>query len=142
MASRVSVSVDGIALIEKHLSQLDDKTLRKTIRGVGKAAAHVQGVAKSLAPVDTGLLRGSIHTKISEATTSRVTADVYTNTEYAPYVEFGTGTAGSASGYHYGNMSLSYSGKVKGHAARPFLGRAIYQERANVKAIFQKEMEK
>ena len=56
----------------------------------------IQKNAKYLAPVDTGHLRNSIKTK-SQTTQDGAEAQVFTNLEYAPYVEFGTGQRGSES---------------------------------------------
>lgn len=61
--------------IEKALSNL-----------VRKHAFAIEAKAKGLAPVDTGLLRNSIQTKID----GPLKATVGTNVEYAPYQEFGT----------------------------------------------------
>lgn len=61
--------------LERALSDL----LRKT-------AFSIEAKAKTLAPVDTGLLRNSIQTTIDSPTK----ATVGTNVEYAPYQEFGT----------------------------------------------------
>lgn len=60
-----------------------DRALSNLLR---KTAFSIEAKAKTLAPVDTGLLRNSIQTKI-ESTTK---ATVGTNVEYAPYQEFGT----------------------------------------------------
>lgn len=57
--------------------------------GLERGAKKIQKNAKYLAPVDTGALRNSIKTK-SQETTDGAEAQVYTNLEYAPYVEFGT----------------------------------------------------
>ena len=59
-------------------------------------AKKIQKNAKYLVPVKTGHLRNSIKTK-SETTQDGVIAQVYTNLEYAPYVEFGTGQKGKES---------------------------------------------
>lgn len=65
-------------------------------KGLERGAKKIQKNAKLLAPVDTGHLRNSIKTK-SETTQEGAEAQVYTNTEYAPYVEFGTGQRGKES---------------------------------------------
>ncbi len=52
---------------------------------VAKAAYDIEADAKTLCPVDTGALRGSIKTQV-EGTSAKVTASM----EYAGYVEFGT----------------------------------------------------
>lgn len=65
-------------------------------KGLERGAKKIQKNAKYLTPVDTGHLRNSIKTK-SETTQDGAEAQVYTNVEYAPYVEFGTGQRGSES---------------------------------------------
>lgn len=52
---------------------------------IDKAAAVCEAEAKQDCPVDTGNLRGSIHT-----TKGDLEDTVGTNVEYAPYVEYGT----------------------------------------------------
>ena len=56
-------------------------------KGINKAAFMGERKAKQLCPVDTGMLRASITTKVGE-----LEASVGTNVEYAPFVEYGTST--------------------------------------------------
>ena len=65
-------------------------------KAVKKATTFVQGQAKELAPFDTGRLKGSIRMKV-DVKDSNVIGKVYTNLEYAPYLEFGTGIRGDGS---------------------------------------------
>lgn len=65
-------------------------------KGLERGAKKIQKSTKMLAPVDTGHLRNSIKTK-SETKQDGAEAQVYTNLEYAPYVEFGTGQRGKES---------------------------------------------
>lgn len=53
---------------------------------VRKAAYDVEGHAKMVVPVDTGVLKNSIRTEMI----NKHTAIVATHMEYAAYVEFGT----------------------------------------------------
>lgn len=85
------------------------------IRGVKK----VQRNAKYLCPVDTGALRNSIKTK-GNINKSEVSGQVFTNLEYAPYVEFGTGQRGRESTIDKPE-GISYNAKWKGQAPQPFL---------------------
>ena len=96
------------------------------IRGVKK----VQRNAKYLCPVrkpnkgksktkSGGQLRNSIKTK-SQVTIDGVEAQVYTNCEYAPYVEFGTGKRGRESTIDKPE-GISYNAKWKGQSPQPFL---------------------
>jgi len=51
------------------------------------ATRLVQTTAKTLAPVDTGFLKRSIFVRFEDL---KMQGIVYTTTEYAPYMEFGT----------------------------------------------------
>jgi len=56
---------------------------REVIR---KTTFDVEARAKQLVPVDTGLLRNSIQSEFE----SDLVGIVFTNTKYAPFVEYGT----------------------------------------------------
>lgn len=58
----------------------------KLMRGLESCGLVAEGYAKRNCPVDTGRLRGSITHSVRDKT-----AYIGTNTEYATYVEFGTG---------------------------------------------------
>jgi len=75
-------------------------------KAVKKQAEVVRAVAVKLCPVyqpkgepipgvSSGELRGSIHTKVEQDAKSTI-GSVYTNKNYAAYVEFGTGPVGQA----------------------------------------------
>lgn len=56
---------------------------------VRNTAFKIEASAKRAAPVDTGRLRGSITTEF-KSSNSNPKAEVGTNVEYAPYIEYGT----------------------------------------------------
>ena len=88
-------------------------------KGLERGAKKIQKNAKLLAPVKTGHLRNSIKTK-SEVTPDGAEAQVYTNLEYAPYVEFGTGERGRESNIERPS-EVSYKADYAGQAAQPYL---------------------
>lgn len=59
------------------------------LKGITEACLLVEGQAKALAPVDTGLLRDSITHKV-EARDGELVGVVGTHVEYAPHIEYGT----------------------------------------------------
>ncbi len=76
---------------------------------IGQAISFVQDNAKANCPVGDGELRESIFTRI-QGDTQQATGICYTNKEYAPYVEFGTGPKGQKS--HAGispDVAVAYS---------------------------------
>lgn len=50
---------------------------------------HIERLAKMFAPTDKGFLKGSIHNTIDS---TKLGGSVYNGKNYAPYVEFGTGS--------------------------------------------------
>lgn len=116
-----------------------------------KATTIVHGEAKSTAPVDTGDLAGSIHMevkKVNEGYEGRV----YTNLEYAPYVEFGTGVKGNGTyPYKIKGLNLAYKDKgwcywsdkedkliyTKGQVAQPFMYPALKNNEKYINKLFK-----
>lgn len=146
--------------LDNLLQKLDDMTgdistaLEKGLRQAGK---KIQGDAKLLVPKDTGRLANSIIESISYEGND-IVETVGTNTEYASYVEFGTGPAGERSPKMVpSGVSLKYRkdgwGPVyikelgefrytEGQPAKPFLYPAFKQNQANVRDIIAKAVRK
>jgi len=75
------------------VATLADKTNgmdSRTSLVVRKAAFDVERIAKTLAPVDTGFLKNSIHTVIQASNFRTYGAEVIADASYASYVEYGT----------------------------------------------------
>lgn len=89
-------SIEGLDELLATLSVLGGNTKESCRKGLERGAKKIQKNAKYLAPVDTGHLRNSIKTK-SQTTQDGAEAQVFTNLEYAPYIEFGTGQRGTES---------------------------------------------
>lgn len=142
------MAVDNVNSLMKKFNQLGsmDPIVCKAVK---KQAEVVRAVAVRLCPVydpkgtpiagtSSGELKGSIYTKVDQDA-GAVIGTVYTNKEYAPYVEFGTGPVGEAN--HVGispNVAVSYrqDGWVfadadgnfhatSGQAAQPFMYPAL-----------------
>ena len=89
-------NIEGLDELLATLSGLGGNVKESARKGLERGAKKIQKNAKFLATVDTGRLRNSIKTK-SEITQDGAKAQVFTNVEYAPYVEFGTGEKGRES---------------------------------------------
>lgn len=76
--------------VDTELTWNGDKIIKNvnagTIKALIRAGSIVQAAAKSLVPVDTGNLKGSIVKNLNKP---KLTETVSTNSEYASYVEFG-----------------------------------------------------
>lgn len=89
-------TLQGLDEILATLSGLGGDIKQSCLKGGRRGMKKVQGNAKTLCPVDNGDLRSSIKEN-GQITADGVECKVYTNMEYAPYVEFGTGERGRES---------------------------------------------
>lgn len=106
-----SITIKNIGSLTKKLNNIANMELKDT---VGKAVILVQGQAKELAPTGKGGgagLKGSIKVAV-KTTKDEVEGKVFTNKEYAPYVEFGTGIKGDGTyPYTVKGLNLTYKGE-------------------------------
>lgn len=149
MSEFITGDRDLLRKVQK-LSQMQlDRVMRQQAEVVRAAAVY-------LAPVDTGELRGSIHTDVTHDN-GGTQGVVYTNKEYAAYVEFGTGPVGQAN--HAGtspDVQVSYrqdpwvyrssrDGKfyrTEGQPAQPYLYPALKNNEKNVIRGFREGVER
>lgn len=132
----IGVKINGVSRAKSRVKALTKISQKQIAEGVNRAAAIVEGGAKADCPVDTGLLRGSIHITPANVKGSSISAQVGTNVEYAPYVEFGTGIRGGH--YKYPTkMKLHFSKDVAGQMAQPFLGKSLNDNKDTVAAIIR-----
>lgn len=122
---------------------------------MNKATEIVHGQAKDLAPVNKegggGFLAGSIHMQVKD-TGKELQGRVYTNCEYAPYVEFGTGVTGNGTyPYQIEGLNLEYENKgwayydenkgewiyTKGQKAQPYMYPALKEHEKTIKTILK-----
>ncbi len=122
------------------------------LRGaINKATQLVHGQAKALAPTDTGQLAGSIHMQVKD-TGKELQGRVYTNVEYATYVEFGTGITGNGTyPYKIKGLNLTYRNTpwcyydedegewifTKGQEAQPYMYPALKENEKTIKKILR-----
>lgn len=100
------MSVLGVSKFNAQVNDLKAEPLAQ--KYVNDAGNFVRNAAVMLAPADSGYLRQNIYLDTEEEN-SVMRATVYTNVEYAPYVEFGTGPKGAEN--HAGTspeVSVSY----------------------------------
>ncbi len=101
-------------------------------RGLLKAGEKTRSRAVLLCPVQTGELRNSI--KVQKV--APLTVSVGTNKEYAPYVEYGTGTAGDPEVPHTSKESWRWQDEQgnwhtsHGQPPQPFLRPAVREQEA------------
>lgn len=140
-----SINADSLLKRLNNIAEMDlkDKMVQAT------KLVHAQ--AKALAPVDTGNLAGSIRMEVKKSGKNLI-GRVYTNVQYAPYVEFGTGSTGQGTyPYKVKGLKLSYRDtpwaytpdggetfyRTNGQEAQPYMYPAIKQNEKNIKKLFK-----
>lgn len=127
------IEVNGIDVFLKHINTVASQ--EKILKAVKVATMNVQATAKHLCPVDTGNLRNRIHMSVKEDGDT-VIGRVSNDTEYAMFVEFGTGVRGESSEHPRADkLGLSYRPDWKGQVAQPFMYPALKQNEDFIKAI-------
>ena len=114
------------------------------IRALERCGLQGEGYAKDLCPVDTGNLRNSISHRVVD---SEPAAYIGTNSEYAAYVEFGTGHYSSIGGgthkthwAYMGDDGKMHIGKPM--KPQPYLKPAIANHVGTYRNIFKDELSK
>lgn len=143
-----TVTIKNIDRLTQRFNKIANMELRDT---VNKATELVHGQAKALAPVDTGGLAGSIHMQVKD-TGKELQGRVYTNLEYAPYVEFGTGVTGNGTYPHeIEGLNLEYKNKgwayydedkgewiyTRGQKAQPYMYPSLNMHKKTIKRMFK-----
>ena len=112
------------------------------LRALERCGQQAEGYAKDLAPVDTGNLRNSISHKVVD---SEPAAYIGTNSEYAAYVEFGTGQYSSIGGgttkthwVYMGDDGEWHIGKPR--KPKPYLKPAVANHVGTYRNIFKDEL--
>lgn len=143
------ITIKGTKELQNLLKNVGTAPIERTIK---KVTVAVQGQAKGLAPFATGTLRNSIKMNYDS---NKKEGKVYTNNEYATYVEFGTGVRGNGS-YPNKNINISYrntpwiytpdGGKTfyytKGQVAQPYMYPALQHGKSLVEETLKQEIEK
>lgn len=89
----MGIEIKGIPQLMKKLNNLASK--EAVMKGIEKGCLRVEASAKENCQVDEGLLRASIDHKLNPG---ELSATVFTNLDYAPYVEFGSGVHATKGG--------------------------------------------
>ena len=130
--------MEGYISLDKKLSALANMDLTEPLN---QSCLLVENDAKRLCPVASGQLRNSIQSKVNKDT-----GTVYTNVEYAPYIEYGTGLFSSkGNGRKTPWVYKDAEGKfhrTTGHKPQPYMHPALTQNRQKIKTVFKNYISK
>lgn len=136
----MNLEIKGLNTLLARLDSLGGNVEEALQNGIDKAARRVKKDAKLLCPVDTGRLRNSIHHKTSNEA-GKIEGVIFTNVEYAPYVELGTGQKGERAQIDIPE-GISYRHDLKGQSPVPFLFPALIQNENQIKKDVTNEVMK
>lgn len=134
---KFNININESNIFNSYLDKIKNKINVK--EAMNKSTAIVLSSAKKNVPVDTGNLRNSIKTEI-KSSKNEIKGIIYTEKEYAPYVEFGTGERGIDSNKNE-KINVAYSLGWKGQAAQPFMYPALKRNEKKIKSIFKEYLE-
>jgi HK97 gp10 family phage protein len=128
----IRFKLTGVKEAIRDLKDWEVEKLRQSRLQIERSAINIEREAKNLCPVDDQILRPSIAKKVTATDSGRVLeAEVGTVVEYAPFVEFGTGSGVSvpAEQQEFALQFKGKTGRVRNYPARPFLFPAWEKER-------------
>ena len=105
----MAFTIENLERVMAEFSRLEGPDREKAVQnGLRSVAATTQSIAKEMVDTDSGELKTSIRYKL-EKEEGGINAYVYTNSDHAAFVEFGTGPVGAASGGSGAAVMVSYS---------------------------------
>lgn len=124
-------NLDGV--IDRLENLVDTSNLDEIL---GKAAAIVEADAKKKAPKGDGALRNSIASRVEDSA-----GIVYSNLEYAPYVEYGTGLFAEEAGrtdvpWVYQDDEGNWH-TTSGMKPQPYMRPALEENRERIVQLFK-----
>ena len=134
-----TVTIKNIDRLTRKLNNVANMELMDTVKD---ATVLVHGQAVDLAIFEKGYSKGLLRESIKMDTKklkNEIQGRVYTNVQYAPYVEFGTGVRGNGSyPYEIEGLNLKYHESWAGMEAQPFMYPALKMHEETIRKLFKK----
>lgn len=137
------MSINGVESLLNKLDRLGGNSEVVLYKSLQKQGELVKSEAKTLCPVaqkQGGDLRDSIR-RSTKRYKGKIVARVYTNSDHAAYVEFGTGMRGEASNTN-SNVEVAYKQDWSGMEAQPYLYPALKNNEGKIMENIKDELKK
>lgn len=134
------MSITGVESLLRKLDKLGGNSEVVLYKSLQKQGELVKGEAKTLCPAKSGDLRKSIR-KSTKRYKGKIVARVYTNSDHATYVEFGTGMRGETSNMNT-NVEVAYKQDWSGMEAQPYLYPALKNNKDRVMENIKEDLKK
>lgn len=132
----ITVSIDGVEKTIKRIKDVSALQVKAIQEAINESCLNIERNAKRGAPVDTGRLRSSLRIRFTANTDKAYGQDVFTNVNYASFIEGGTGIyATKGDGRKTPWVYKGSDGRfyhTRGMKARPFLVPAFQAEQKNL----------
>jgi hypothetical protein len=128
----IKVKLEGLETAIRNLHSWEKEKIKKVADQYNRSALAIEKGAKLRVPTDKSVLKPSIQKDVTITQNNRVvSASVFTDVKYAPFVEFGTGSLVEvpAEQQEYASQFKGKTGRVRNYRARPYLFPAFEQER-------------
>ena len=137
MGKTIDIEITGVTELVAKFELLKAGLEPAIIRGVNRGLSLIESRAKNRCPVDTGQLRGSIRTRGAAPEGAGIVKGlVFTPTEYAIYVECGTGARGSGSfPYRLEHFVPAYKVGWPGQIAQPYMIPSMLESKSEVSRL-------
>lgn len=144
---KASVSTQDISKLSRKLMRTSAKMKREAAKDLAEAALNIRNEALERAPVDKGILRGTIY--FQKKRPNGLLWEVGANAKYAPFMEFGTGRKVNLRELIKAGLPTSYAAQFKGKGIRevniqprPFLFPSVNNELPKLKRRIFKTIRK
>ena len=136
----MSKNIVGLDSLIKKLDRLGGNAEEAVKKSMQRNILLVKNEAKMLCPVKDGDLRKSI-SKQTVIRKGKIRGIVYTNSDHAAYVEFGTGIRGQSSNSN-AEVNVTYKQDWSGMEAQPYLYPALKNNKDKVLNEIEKDVRK
>ncbi len=147
MSLTYSVSIPQLVPLQQAFINAPERTKQELTVATNRSLLAYQATAKDLAPIDQGILKGSIQLSAAQWSGNTITGSVGTNNEYSLFQEQGTGIYGP---HHapivpkskptlvwYSNGAWHFAKSVKGSKPRWYMKGSLEQNQSNTERNYQ-----
>lgn len=147
------MSINGVESLLSKLDKLGGNSEEVLYKSLQKQGELVKSEAKTLCPVKSGDLRKSIR-KSTKRYKGKIVSRVYTNSDHAAYVEFGTGKVGEITNKN-NNVNVAYKQDkwrvnipnvgyrwIDGQPAQPYLYPALKNNEDRIMKNIKEDLKK
>ena len=137
----VDFQIDGVLELKAKLNGVLHTAETEIKQAIDIGTGLIENRAKHLVPVDTGNLMSHIAMQPAKSDNDTISGLVIAATDYAIYVECGTGSAGQGTYPYETPAPLTYKASWPGQVAKPYLVPALYRSQTQIRRLVAKAVQ-